>query len=159
MSLNLLNGLVNNLKGNNIVKDFIKELEETLQNYNNKDSGDRNMDDIELTAKEELEFDRRKFEFLENFFEKELANLSEKEAFIVTNKYENDIENQRYKVAQYKDGFEYKYVAFEKDLPTNVKLGDVVRKIDGHYIYDAQATKYVGDSINKIKEEIIRNRI
>lgn len=159
MSLNLLNGLVNNLKGNNIVKDFIKELEETLQNYNNKDLGDRNMDDIELTAEEELEFDRKKFEFLENFFEKELANLSEKEAFIVTNKYENDIENQRYKVAQYKDGFEYKYVAFEKDLPTNVKLGDVVRKIDGHYIYDAQATKYVGDAINKIKEEIIRNRI
>lgn len=43
-------------------------------------------------------------------------------------------------------------------MPENVKLGDVVRKIDGKYIYDEQATKYVTDSINKIKEDIINKR-
>ena len=32
---------------------------------------------------------------------------------------------------------ECKYIAFEKDLPQNVQLQDVVRKIDGKYfLYD-----------------------
>ena len=61
-------------------------------------------------------------------------------------------------MAQYKDNKEWKYITFEKDLPKNVQLGDVVRKIDGKYIYDKQATQYVNDSINKIKQNIIDKR-
>ena len=61
-------------------------------------------------------------------------------------------------MAQYKDNLECKYIAFEKDLPKNVQLGDVVRKIDGKYIYDRQATQYVNNYINKIKRDIINNR-
>lgn len=143
------------------VKNFIKELGKALENLNNKNSvglkGEK-MDNVKLTDEEELEFDRKEFSFLQDYFEKESLNSSKGEIYIVTNKYENDNEYHRYKVAQYKNNLECKYIAFEKDLPENVKLGDIVRKIDGKYIYDKQATQYVNNSINKIKQDIINNR-
>lgn len=95
---------------------------------------------------------------MQEFFKEELADLSKGEIFLVTNKYEDDDEYHRYKVAQYIDNHERKYIAFEKDLPENVQLGDIVRKVDGVYILDVQATKYVNESINRLKEDIINNR-
>lgn len=144
---------------NEILKDFIEELNKTLEKMKNKNEmkGEK-MDEIKLNPKEELEFDRKEFKFLQEYFKKELSNLSKGEIFIVTNKYENDNELHRYKVTQYKNNLECKYIAFEKDLPKNVKLGDVVRKVNGIYVYDEEATKYLKVSINKIKEDIINNR-
>lgn len=144
---------------NEILKDFIEELNKTLENIKNKNEmkGEK-MDEIKLNPQEELEFDRKEFKFLQEYFKKQLSDLSKGEIFIVTNKYENDNELHRYKVTQYKNNLECKYIAFEKDLPKNVKLGDVVRKVNGIYIYDEEATKYVKEYINKIKEDIINNR-
>lgn len=154
-----LNRITEKLQQNDFVKNFIKELRETLENFNNKNEvkGEK-MDEVELTPEEDLEFYRKESEFLQNYFKKELLDFSKGEIYLVTNKYENDIEYHRYKVAQYKDNKECKYIAFEKDLPENVKLGDVVRKVDGKYIYDKQATQYVSNSINEIKQEIINKR-
>ena len=159
-NLNLyLDTIIEKLEQNDFIKNFMKELSEALENFNKKNQlkGEK-MDYIELTKEEDMEFYRKKWDFLENYFNKELSDLSKGEIFIVTNKYENDYEYHRYKITQYKNHKECKYIAFEKDLPENVKLGDVVRKIDGKYIYDEQATKYVTDSINKIKEDIINKR-
>ena len=141
------------------LRNFIEELNKTLEKMKNKNDlkGEKN-DEIKLNSKEELEFDRKEFKFLQEYFKKELSNLSKGEIFIVTNKYENDNELHRYKVTQYKNNLEYKYIAFEKDLPKNVKLGDVVRRINEIYIYDEQATKYINNSINKINKDIINNR-
>ena len=154
-----LDTIIEKLEQNDLIKNFMKELSEALENFNKKNQlkGEK-MDYIELTQEEDMEFYRKKWDFLENYFNKELSDLSKGEIFIVTNKYENDYEYHRYKITQYKNLKECKYIAFEKDLPENVKLGDVVRKIDGKYIYDEQATKYVTDSINKIKEDIINKR-
>lgn len=144
---------------NEFLRNFIEELNKTLEKMKNKNDlkGDK-MDEIKLNSKEELEFDRKEFKFLQEYFKKELSNLSKGEIFIVTNKYENDNELHRYKVTQYKNNLECKYIAFEKDLPKNIKLGDVVRRINEIYIYDEQATKYINNSINKIKQDIINNR-
>ena len=150
-----LNRIVGKITQNEFVENFLKELTKALENYNNKLKGE-DMNNIKLTHEEEIEFDRKEFRFLHDYFSKELADLSKGEIYIVTNKYENDDEYHRYKVTQYKNNLECKY--FEKDLPENVQLRDVVRKIDGKYIYDEQATQYVKDSINQIKEEIIKNR-
>lgn len=154
-----LDTIIEKLEQNDFIKNFMKELSEALENFNNKNElkGEK-MEDIKLTQEEDMEFYRKKWDFLENYFNKELSDLSKGEIFIVTNKYENDYEYHRYKVTQYKNNKECKYITFEKDLPENVKLGDVVRKVDGKYIYDEQATKYVTDSINKIKEDIINKR-
>lgn len=156
-----LNRMAEKIEQNEFVKNFIKELGNALENLNNKNRVGlkaEKMDNVKLTAEEELEFDRKEFSFLQDYFEKELLKSSKGEIYIVTNKYENDNEYHRYKVAQYKNNLECKYIAFEKDLPENVQLGDVVRKIDGKYIYDRQATQYVNNYINKIKRDIINNR-
>lgn len=154
-----LNRITEKLQENDFIKNFIKELSEALENFShqNKIKGEK-MEEVKLTPEEDLKFYRMKWDFLENYFEKELSNLSKGEIFLVTNKYENDYEYHRYKVAQYVEGHERKYIAFEKDLPENVQLGDVVRKIDGKYIYDKQATQYVKNSLNEIKQDIIDTR-
>ena len=108
--------------------------------------------------KEEMEFYREENQFLQDYFNKQENDLSDGEVFIVTDKYENDDEYHRYKVAQYKNNLECKCIAFEKEFLQNVKLGDVVKKIDGKYIYDEKATQYINDSINEIKQNIIRKR-
>ena len=133
MELNL-NKIIENIKQNDFIENFIKELGDASFHNNNANN-------IELTAEEELEFDRREFDFLQNYFRKELSDLSNGEIYMVTNKYENDEEYHRYKVAQYKDNREYKYITFEQDLPENIQLRDIVRKINGRYIYDGHATR------------------
>ena len=154
-----LNRIAEKLQQNDFIKNFIKELSEALENssHQNKVKGEK-MEEVKLTPEEDLKFYRKKWDFLENYFEKELSDLSKGEIFLVTNKYENDYEYHRYKVAQYVEGHERKYIAFEKYLPENVQLGDVVRKIDGKYIYDKQATQYVKNSLNEIKQDIIDKR-
>lgn len=154
-----LNRIAEKLQQNDFIKNFIKELSEALENFShqNQVKGEK-MEEVKLTPEEDLKFYRKKWDFLENYFEKELSDLSKGEIFLVTNKYENDYEYHRYKVAQYVEGHERKYIAFEKDLPENVQLGDVVRKIDGKYIYDKQATQYVKNSLNEIKQDIIDKR-
>jgi len=158
--LNLdLNRITEKLLQNDFIKNFIKELSEALENFShqNKVKGEK-IEEMKLTPEEDLKFYKKKWDFLENYFEKELSDLSKGEIFLVTNKYENDYEYHRYKVAQYVEEHERKYIAFKKDLPENVQLGDVVRKVDGKYIYDKQATLYVRDSLNKIKQDIINKR-
>lgn len=140
MDLNL-NIMAEKIIKNEFMQNFIKELSKALENYNNVNLKGENMDSIKLTPKEELEFDRKEFNFLQNYFKRELSDLSKGEIYIVTNKYENDTELHRYKVTQYKDNCECKYIAFKKNLPPNVQIRDVVRKINGKYIYDEQATR------------------
>lgn len=154
-----LNRITEKLLQNDFIKNFIKELSEALENFShqNKVKGEK-IEEMKLTPEEDLKFYKKKWDFLENYFEKELSDLSKGEIFLVTNKYENDYEYHRYKVAQYVEEHERKYIAFKKDLPENVQLGDVVRKVDGKYIYDKQATLYVRDSLNKIKQDIINKR-
>ena len=158
MNLNL-NRITKTVENNDFIKNFINELNKALENFNKKENieGEK-MDDIKLNTEEDMQFYRKKWDFFENYFSKELSDLSNGEIFIVTNKYENDYEYHRYKVTQYKNHKECKYIAFAKDLPETVKLGDVVRKVNGKYFYDEQATKYVADSISKIKQDIIDGR-
>lgn len=154
-----LNKLTEKLPKNDFIKKFLKELSETLDNFNEKNEiKTEKIEEIKLTQEEDLEFYRKESEFLQNYFKKELSDLSNGEIFLVTNKYENDNEYHRYKVAQYINKHERKYIAFEKDLPENVKIGDVVRKVNGKYIYDKKATQYVKNLINKIKYDIINKR-
>ena len=153
-----LNRMTEKLKQNDFIKYFLKELSEALDSFNNYKTKGEKMDDIILTPKEDLEFYRKESDFLQNYFKKELSDSSKGELYIVSDKFENDNEYHRYKVAQYKNNLEYKYVTFEKDLPENVQVGDIVRKIDGKYTYDKEATQFVKEIRDRIKQEIIKKR-
>lgn len=149
-----INVSIDNVKNDELSQKFIKELTEALEKFNKE----AELDNVKLTEDEEWEFEREKDKFLQDYFKKVLSNIENGETFIVTDKYENDNELNRYKVTQYKNNAEYKYVAFAKDLPKDVKIGDVVRRKDGEYIYDDSATRFVKDTIKKIKQEIIEKR-
>ena len=154
-----LNRIAEKIEQNDFIKNFMKELSKAIESFSyQKELKDKKMDDIKLTQEEDLELYRKQSDFLQEYFKDELTDLSKGEIFIVTNKYENDYEYHRYKVTQYKENKECKYIAFGKDLPEDVKIGDVIRKTDGKYILDTQATKYVANTINKFKQEIINNR-
>lgn len=157
MGLDLSNEMEKMTKSHSAEK-FIKELSEALEKYNKDNKKEQDIENVKLTNTEEAELDRREFDFLQDYFTKELEDKSKGEIFIVTNKYENDKEYHRYKLAQYKDNLECKRIAFEEDLPRDTNIRDVVRKIDGKYIYDKMATEYVKSAINKIKQDIIINR-
>lgn len=144
---------------NNFMKSLIGELNKSLEKFRKNDKiRNESVKKMKLTESEDRLFEKRKDSFLKNYFEKELSDLSNGEIFLVTNKYENDYKYHRYKVTQYIDGFECKHIAFAKDLPENVKLGDVVRKVGEKYIYDKQATQYVRNSLAEIKQDIINER-
>lgn len=154
-----LNKIAEKLKQNDFVENFINELSEALKNFSIQEKvKSKKIGEIKLTPEEDLKVYKNKWNFLEKYFKEELSDLSKGEIFLVTNKYENDYEYHRYKVTQYVDGHERKYIAFEKDLPENVQLGDVVRKTNGKYIYDKQATQYIKKSLNEIKQRIINER-
>ena len=96
-----LNRITEKIEQNDFIKNFIKELSETLENFSRqKELKGEKMDDIKLTKEEDLQFYRKKSDFLQEYFKNELADLSKGEIFLVTNKYENDYEYHRYKVAQ-----------------------------------------------------------
>ena len=157
MNLNL-SRITEKIEQNELIKTFIKELSETLEKINNNGLKGETMEKIKLTQEEDLELYKKESKFLHEYFKKELSNQNKGEIFIVTDKYENDNEYHRYKVAQYKNNLEYKYVTFEKDLPQNVQIGDVVRKVNGKYVYDKKATQFVNNTRNTIKYDILKRR-
>lgn len=151
-----LNKIAEKIAQNDLIRNFMKELNSVLEGFNKKSNEKgENMEEIKLSGQEDLEFYRKEMKFLQEYFNQELRKG---EVYIVTNKYENDDELHRYKVTQYKNNFECKYVIQEKDLPQNVQIGDVVRKINGEYILDEEATKYIKENREKIKQEIISKR-
>ena len=133
-----LNRITEKIGQNSFIKNFIKELGEALERMNNNEVKGEKMENLKLTREEDFDFYKKESIFLHEYFKKELSNSSKGEVFIVTDKYENDNEFHRYKIAQYKNNLEYKYVTFEKDLPRNVQIGDVIRKVNGKYICTAR---------------------
>lgn len=165
-----INNFVQNLQNNNLVESFLKELSNALENYDKKLSNDNNnlfkgihncysIDEFidknfNFTQEQYFEFNRKKDEFLQNYFSNSEVN-PDGNLFLVTNKYKNDTELNRYKFAQYKNNAEYKYVISKNELPDDIQLGDVVRKTNNQYIKDEQASQYVRKSIEEILKQIL----
>ena len=74
-----LNKISQKIEQNEFIKNFKKELEKVLENFNKINSkGDKNMglnNEVKLTPKEDLEFERKKFSFLQDYFKKELSTI------------------------------------------------------------------------------------
>ena len=64
-----LDTIIEKLEQNDFIKNFMKELSEALENFNNKNElkGEK-MEDIKLTQEEDMEFYRKKWDFLENYY-------------------------------------------------------------------------------------------
>lgn len=139
-----------------LIQNFHKYLESFTFSYDTADMMD--MINTIFTQEEAFEFYRKQDAFLESFFDKELADLSQGEAFIVSNRYNDDSICHRYKVAQYRDKKMNITVVPESVLPVGVKLNDIVRKIDSKFYYDEYSTKYVNENREKIIQDILDKR-
>lgn len=139
-----------------LIQNFHKYLESFTFNFDTADMMD--MINTIFTQEEAFEFYRKEDAFLESFFDKELADLSQGEAFIVSNRYNDDRISHRYKIAQYQDKKMNITVVPESILPVGVKLNDIVRKIDGKFYYDEYSTKYVNENREKIIQDILDKR-
>ena len=75
-----LNKITDKLKQSDFIKKFIMELGETLENINNQNKKiNSQVDDIQLTEKEEMEFYREENQFLQDYFSKQENDLSDGE--------------------------------------------------------------------------------
>lgn len=151
---------LNRTKDTEFSKDLIHNFHKYLESFTYKYDAADMMDTINtiFTQEEAFEFYRKQDAFLESFFDKELADLSQGETFIVTNRYNGDRICHRFSIAQYQDKKMNINVVPESVLPVGVKLNDIVRKIDGKFYYDEYSTKYVNDNREKIIQDILDKR-
>ena len=144
-----INISMNSTEQDERTKQFIEELTKATERFNKT----KEMRESEMKGKKEWEFTKAKENFLQEYFKQELSNSNKLQIYIVTDKYEND-EMGRYKITQYKNNAEYKYVVFEEDFSENIRIGDIVVKDKGKYIYDAVRTKYVQQTIEAIRKNL-----
>ena len=64
-----LNRITEEIEQNDFIKNFIKELSVALENFSHqKELKGEKMDDIKLTEEEDLQFYRKKSDFLQEYF-------------------------------------------------------------------------------------------
>ena len=62
-----LNKITEKIPKNNFIKNFLKELSETLDNFNEKNEiKTEKIEEIKLTQEQDLELNRKESEFLQN---------------------------------------------------------------------------------------------
>lgn len=170
MNLDLIKDLFNNLKENKIVQDFTKELSNYLENngINNCKTLDVDFKDIDYKWNNLLSDDlvlynkkiitkyRDKMLIERNNILQDYAKNLEnsEEMYYIYNTSIN--QNDSYNLCIYKNNNGNEVITKSiKELPEGAELGDILVKQNENFIIDKNATKIVGEKINKmIKEEI-----
>ena len=105
------------------------------------------MEKNNLTSQEQRIYDKEEFKVYESL---------DDDYYILHNKYSED---DRYKVEQCRNNQSILKVIHEGDLlDTDLKVGDILRKVDGKYVLDEAKTKEVKEKLEEIKQSIIQQR-
>lgn len=160
MNLDVVNDLFNNLKENNFVQSFMKELskylENNLTNNNNISFNDLYLDDLTLDGKkvtvryrDEMLTERR--EILQRYNE----NTKEKgEMYYIYDINSSDSNSFNLCICEKRKSHEV-ITKSKEELPEGATLGSVLRKKDIGFVLDYEGTNSVGKEINTmIKEKI-----
>ena len=168
MNLDLINNLFNNLKENEFVQNFMKELSEHLENnignnsntvssvgeWNNLLSKDLTIDNQKVIAKyrDEMLTERN------NILQKYAENTKEfGEMYYIYNISENEKNSYNLSNCTAKKSNEVITKQIE-ELPEGVRLGSVLREQNGSFILDVEATKTVGEEINQMIQEKLKQQ-
>lgn len=159
MKLDLINSLFNNVKKNNFVKNFMKELSDKLEHnvinnsyeFNNLLSDDLVLYDNKITAKfrDKMLIERNNI----------LQEYAKSTGFNGELLYIYDISKftpDSYNLCNCNTDKSNTVITKQiKDLPDDATLGSIIIKKDNKFIIDIDATKFVGEKINSmIKEKI-----
>ena len=157
MKLNLINDLYNNIKENKSVQNFIKELSDYLEkNIKNNSNNDNN----ELPIIEDI-LSKNKFttgnknairwnlkDVISKYAEK---NLSNDVIYFVKNNKNNDV----YTVLKAENSKIEELELNKKDIPSEVKINDVLRIKDNNYVIDNISTNELQEKIKNMAKEIL----
>lgn len=158
MSLDLKNGLFDDLKESEFMKKFIDELNDFFENknsidyeWNNLVSNDLILYDTKITTKyrDKMLLERRNI--LESYAEKTVDNG---EMYYVYNESSN--EKGSYNLTNCNLGNHEVLIKSKDELPYKCSTGTVLRKENNNFAIDEEATKEVNRKINSmIKEKIL----
>lgn len=164
MNLDLINDLFNNLKENEFVQNFMKELSEHLENnsntassvgeWNNLLSNDLTIDNQKVISiyRDEMLTERN------NILQKYAENTKETgEMYYIYNISENEKNSYNLSNCTAKKSNEVITKQIE-ELPEGVRLGSVLREQNGSFILDVEATKTVGEEINQMIQEKLKQQ-
>lgn len=165
MNLDIINDLFNNLKENDFVQNFMKELSKYLENnitnnnkisnnyssFNNLYLDDLTLDGEKVTVRYRDKMLTERSEILQRYSE----NTKEKgEMYYI---YDiNSSDTNSFNLCICEKGKNHEVITKSKEeLPEGATLGSVLRKKDIDFVLDYEGTKSVGKEINTmIKEKI-----
>lgn len=153
MNLNLFNNLTNSIKENEIIQNFIKELQEFLENPTLKDNSNKT-EEIGILEKIQSErntsiANKNRMNIIMDDVLMQYANntINSGDLYFVAGK-SSKIENT-YIVYKYENGKDSIINISVKELPQNAGINSVLRVKNRQYVFDEKATN---DLIKKITQ-------
>ena len=156
MNLDLVNNLFNNLKENKFVQNFIKELSNYLEN-NTKDN--LNYENEGLPIIEDIlsknNFTTGNQNSIRWNLNKVVLNYAQKNLSNETIYFVKENKENAYNVLQVEDGKIEETEISKKDMPSGVKINDVLKIKDNIYVIDTISTKELQEDIKNMAKEIL----
>ena len=156
MGLDLLNDLFNNLKENKLVQNFIKELSDYLGDNikNNFDCEKKEVPIIEdilsknnFTTGNANSIRWKLDDIISNCQQKNLSD----DAIYFVKENNNDV----YAILKAENGNIEEIEINKKNMPSNVKINDILIMQKDHYVIDEISTKKVQEEIKNMAKEIL----
>ena len=154
MNLDILNDLVEEIKKNEGVRNFIKELGESLENKltnnenNNMSLVQNKLKENTLTTKYRDEINIQKSNIISNY-------SKNKEMYYIYNKSSDDM----YGIVEYINGKSSEDIWVEAEkIPKEAKVDTVLKKGDNQFIVDKIATKELKEKIIEMINNLIEQQ-
>ena len=154
MNLDILNDLVEEIKKNEGVRNFIKELGESLENKltnnenNNMSLVQNKLKENTLTTKYRDEINIQKSNIISNY-------SKNKEMYYIYNKSSDDM----YGIVEYINGKSSEDIWVEAEkIPKEAKVDTVLKKEDNQFIVDKIATKEMKEKIIEMINNLIEQQ-
>lgn len=160
MNLDFVNSIVNYIKSNNFVKNFINELQSCLENNNiNIEREDipllnpiHNGNKIITKYRDKMFIEKNN---ILNDYAKQTLNKGE--MYYIYGKNSKMVDS--YNLCICKEENSHAIIEVDRsNLPNEAKIGSVLRKLGNSYILDAEATKKITQKINNMKDELLEEQ-
>lgn len=152
MNLDIFNDLIDKLKESDLVQNFIEELSNHLENSKEKEKNNiMNINSIEEKYKLNSEYANKLKIEKNKILEEQARNFNNDESLYYVS-YKNSF-NNNYQIIEFNKINENKsfYITGE-ELPKNISVGKVMRKIDDKYEIDNDITKQIMKKVEDCAE-------
>lgn len=152
MNLDIFNDLIDKLKESDLVQNFIEKLSNHLENSKEKEKNNiMNINSIEEKYKLNSEYANKLKIERNKILEEQARNFNNDESLYYVS-YKNSF-NNNYQIIEFNKINENKsfYITGE-ELPKNISVGKVMRKIDDKYEIDNDITKQIMKKVEDCAE-------